>query len=169
MEKRLHPRAHGKKLSEIVNDAIILSADWRDKYLDRHTYVVKKITPEVTVQLALARYEWLLSTARNSILSNFSDDELYLVAISLQSELAIPNDYPLARAVADDNFILWKDYQQSQYATLINKLISLTPLEDMAIRDILEPFWYRPQEQGKWFPEYISKERSSLLNDDSPW
>lgn len=149
-----------KKYDDVINEAVDLSLPWYDEYIRRHTYELKRLTPDVTKFLAIARYEWLLSTAKNSVLSTFSDSELYEVTISLQRELAIPNDYPLARAVADDNWIVWEKYKSSKFAELIDKLLLLTPLEEMALRDIVEPFWYATHELHEWFPEYIKKVRA---------
>ena len=145
----------------IVDEAVNLSSDWYDAYIKTHSYGADALTLDITNQLAIARYEWLLSTARESILNVFSDTELHHVAISLQHELAIPNDYPLARSIADDNLVIWDSYRDSEYSILIDKLLALTPTEDMALRDIAERFWNGSHHQGVQFSKYINGLRSS--------
>lgn len=158
-----HAGAGFKREADIVKDALSLSEAWYDAYIQKHTYEAKAFTSEVTSRLAIARYEWLLSTVRERIFSIFTDEELYDVAKSLQRELAIPKDYSLAVAIAEDNFVLWENYSRSNYRALIDKLLALTPLEDLALRDIIEPFWHGLYAQVEPFSTYIARERDRLV------
>jgi len=144
---------------DAVNEAVELSNEWYDSYVDKHTFGLLCFTPEVTAKLAIARYEWILHAARKLIFEAFSNDDLYIIAVSLQREVAIPNDYPIAKAIADDNSILWANRSESKYSTLIEKLLKITPAEEMALRDIVEQFWHGEHTPGYWIPEHMSKQR----------
>lgn len=161
--KTLTPNTSFKaKEDKIIEEAVRLSSDWHNRYIEEHTYEFKRFTSEVTICLAIARYEWLLSTTRKAVLDRFSDAELYEIATTLQYELAIPNDYSIARAVADDNEVLWKNYPQTRFASLIEKLLALTPLEDMVVRDLVEQFWHGIHCQVRHFSDYIKEVRENL-------
>lgn len=147
-----------------VKEAVELSNEWYESYIERHTFGLLCFTPDVTAKLAIARYEWILRAARKSIFETFSNDDLYIIAVSLQREVAIPNDYPIARAIADDNSILWANHRESKYSILIEKLLKITPAEEMAMRDVVEQFWHGEHRPGYWIPEHMSKQREEATN-----
>jgi hypothetical protein len=147
-----------------IDNAVELSSKWYDTYIDAHIYGYKKFSADIVHRLAIARYEWLLSTARSKVLRRFSYEELYEVSISIQCELAIPSDYPLKNAVADDNHIVFQDYRSSRFGPLIDKLILLSPVEEMALRDILERYWYGAAMEGISFEVFLHKEQNSIAS-----
>jgi hypothetical protein len=130
-----------------LRSALELSFAWADQYARSHVFRRTGMKAAAMTTLAVARYEALLMDGRRALRHRFTVGEYAVLIASFRGELMIPQDYDIAKAVAEDNGILWADYRTSELAPLIDNLVTLPCLERSALRDLIERYWYHGQHQ----------------------
>ena len=126
-----------------LSQALTFSLEWADAYTSKRDYEKVGMTPAAATTLAAARLEWLLRQGVQALQGVISEREFVVLCNAFQGELAVPEDYAsLASPVADDNGLDPDTYQESSMGPLLDKLMGLSVLQSIALRDLVERFWY---------------------------
>lgn len=104
--------------------------------------------------MAAGRLDWLLHASRFTLSGLFSEKEIFTLVNCYQGTVFSPDQIStIASDVCHDLGIELDDYEDSSAAPLINKLLSLDPLQGLILADILERIWYQPRGKIKQIPE----------------
>lgn len=130
-----------------VYSALKNSSRWIAAYEDSHLCV----RGEARGKLAMARLQWVLEEGRSSLDRQFTSDEFAVICSAFNGEITSPQDMDgIAMAVVeeygidiDDDIDNYKNYPVA--AKLIDKLRQLSPIECLALLDLVEIFWHYPR------------------------
>lgn len=117
------------------------------RYLDEHTYNDTGLDIERSALMATGRLDWLLEESRPTLSGVFSEKDIFTMMNCFQGDVFYPDRIAnMAIDIYDDLGIDPEDYESSSFAPLINKILSLTRLQQLALADALERIWYQPSE-----------------------
>lgn len=130
-----------------VYSALRASSRWIAAYEDSHLCA----KGEARGRLAMARLQWVLEEGRSSLDRQFTSDEFAVICSAFNAEITSPHDINgIAMAVVeeygidiDDDIDNYKNYPVA--AKLIDKLRQLSPIECLALLDLVEIFWHYPR------------------------
>lgn len=125
-----------------VEQAQILSGDYLGNYLRCHDFVGADPCAVPAMQLATARYEWLLQSARRGLSGRFTEGDFLRLMTSFAKDIFFPYQFnDLVDEVRDDIDDL--EAPDKQRTSLTQKLRALSPLERAAMADLLEQLNHR--------------------------
>lgn len=123
-------------------------------YLDKHDFESfgnREDAQLAQTQHALARFEWLLDEGREQISGLFSREEFGILANHLLGDFsATRSGYEYAAAVCMELNIDFEEFEKSEHACLVNRLLNLTALQSAALSDALEVGWHSSP-SGRFF------------------
>lgn len=126
-----------------LHQALTFSLEWADAYKTTHCFERVGMSFDATATLAMARLEWVLRKGREELSGVIDENDFGVLCNTFQAEMAIPDDFrSMASALADDLGIDGDKYEQSSLAPLLDKLIGLSAIQQVALRDLVEQFWH---------------------------
>lgn len=129
--------------SGYLHQALTFSLQWADAYTNARCFEKAGMTPVATATLASARLEWVLHEGRSALNNVITVDDFNVLCNTFLGEIALPEDYAsLATPVADEFGLEPDTYEESGLAPLLDKLMGLSLLQRIALRDLVERFWY---------------------------
>lgn len=129
-----------------LQEAVERTTHYAQTYLLAHSFAElepSEVAMGATVQLAVARLEFLLDDARQQISGKFSQDDIDLLLNCYQGEFLTPDTCQhMASTLCEDLGIEIERYRESSIADLVDKLRALTVPQCMALADALEAGWH---------------------------
>lgn len=133
-----------------VGNALEYSISHAARHLSTHAYMDEGQGYLVAGAMAAARLEWLLDTARQSISGMFAEHEIVALLSCFQGNLFYPQgSASMAGALCDDRGIEPDEYKHSEIGPLVEKLLTLEPVQSLALADALEQVWYVDMQEGR--------------------
>lgn len=129
--------------SFFLTEALEFSLEWSDAYFQQRFFKRICMTYDAVATLAAARLEWLLRAGATSLNGVVSIDDFIVLCNTFQDSIASPADLMNpASYVADDLGLEPDTYRESIFGPLIDKLAGLSVLQQVALRDLVERYWY---------------------------
>lgn len=125
-----------------VEQALIRSLPWSDSHVGSHCFRRAGMTEIATFTLAAARLEWLLQESVHGLDGVIGVDDFSMLCDAIKGEIASPGDSTLATVVADENGLDPETYSQTEFRPLMDKLVELSHLQQLAVRDLVERYWH---------------------------
>ena len=126
-----------------VAEMILESMHFADDYTKARSYRKTGITNDGITAIGLARLNWLLEEGRRELIGIFTPAEFATMCTGLQDEICeLSSLNKIVGVVADDLGLDPDTYEESPHADLINRLLALSTLQSVALRDLLEEFWH---------------------------
>jgi hypothetical protein len=141
-------RFDGSQVSNMAEDfyieeAMTRSAFWPALYQRDHFMEHSEESPEAMNTLAMARLEWILRQGRNALNGLITEDEFRTLCDVFSYDLATPDDTEdMAGAVADQYGIEYDGYEKTELGPLLTKLMTMSAIQKLALRDLVQRFWY---------------------------
>lgn len=124
-------------------EMILESMHFADRYTKARSYKKTGITESGTTAIGLARLNWLLEEGRLDLNGYFNPSEFAILCSSVQDEICeLSSIMKLVDVVANYLGLDFYTYPESPYADLMNRLMSLSALQSLALRDLLEEYWH---------------------------
>ena len=113
-------------------------------YLREHADNGAGLNSEEVALFATGRLEWLLRESRASLSGLFSKQDVIVLLNCFQGDLFAPDQLSkIPTNVCDDLGIELDEYESSSIGPLINTLLELTSIQQVALADALEQLWHR--------------------------
>lgn len=123
---------------------LMMSARYAEQYVEQHEILEDGLTAEMAKTLACARLEWLLQAARPQLCGIWTLQDFFMMVSCFQAELFYPDMFRrLASTICDDQGIDPHEYELSHLKELVDSLLTLNPLQTVALADTLEQLWHR--------------------------
>lgn len=127
-----------------VQQALLFSSDLSSAYLQDHVEQSTAPTPVEAASLAMARLQWILQSTRRELNGLFDEAEIQLLIDCFHGELFFPDLLNnLASNLCDHLGIDLDSVEESEVASLVRKLLGLTPSQRATLADALEQTWHR--------------------------
>lgn len=114
-----------------------------ESYLCEHADNGAGLNSEEVALFATGRLDWLLRKTRPTLSGLFSEQDIIVLLNCFQGDLLPPNQVTrLASNVCHELGIEVDEYESTDIAPLINKLLELTSAQQVALADVLEQFFH---------------------------
>lgn len=116
---------------------------YADHYYQEHLMEQSIYVPEAMAIFAMARLQWITEHGRASLNGEISAKEFMILCSVFSNAIATPHELEyFVTPVADEFGLEPETYQESSMAPFINKLLGFSPLQRLALRDLVQKFWY---------------------------
>lgn len=103
-----------------------------------------RLTAKQSAMMAASRLDWLLQESRTKLSNIFNESDIYTLLDCYQGNMFSPCQINrIASDLCDHLGIELEEYEVSNIAPLIEKLLNLSILQRVALADALELTWYR--------------------------
>lgn len=122
---------------------ILESMHYANEYTKTRPYEHTGLTEAGVTMFGLARLSWLLDEGRQELINLFTPSEFATLSSALQDEICSPSSIMNLVDIVGNELGLEPDaFEGSYHASLMHKLLSLTSLQSLALRDLLEEYWH---------------------------
>ncbi len=126
-----------------VENALERSAYLTVSYQQKHLMECAEGSPGAINDFAMARLEWAMRQGRIALSAVITENEFMTLCDVFNSDITTPGELEnMATAVADQYDIDYKNYQNSGFGPLLDKLTGLSAIQKLALRDLVQQFWY---------------------------
>lgn len=126
-----------------LNDMAHESSVYAFEYLVARSYKHSGLADAGVIALGLARLSWLLHHGREELSGLFTPSEFAVMCSALKDEVCGPGSILRLTGIVGCALGLEPDtFEDSPHAELMHKLLSLSVLETLALRDLLEEYWH---------------------------
>ncbi|WP_395009295.1 hypothetical protein, partial [Undibacterium sp.] len=125
------------KLNAIARESSVYAFE----YLFARSYEHSGLTDAGVTALGLARLNWLLHQGRLELIGLFTPSEFAVISSALEDEICGPGS--ILRLIGTVGYDLGLEpnfFDDSPHAYLMHKLLSLSSLQTLALRDLLEEY-----------------------------
>lgn len=144
--------------SFFVEAALTRSAFWPTLYKRDHFMEQSEEYPEAMNTLAMARLEWILRQGRAALSDSITAEEFRTLCDVFNHDLATPDEIEdMAGAVAESYGIEYEGYEKTPLGPLLNKLLNFSPIQKLALRDLVQRFWYPINKPVKSFESFLEQ------------
>jgi len=141
-----------------IEEAMTRSAFWPALYQRDHAMEYSEERPEAMSTLAMARLEWILRQGRLALNGLITEGEFRTLCDVFNSEIATPDEIEyMANAVAAEFDIEYDGYKEHPLGPLLDKLLTMSPIQKLALRDLVQRFWYPADGRGISPSEFLNK------------
>ncbi|MDN2702041.1 hypothetical protein O0881_08550 [Janthinobacterium sp. SUN100] len=113
-------------------------------YLCEHANNGAGLNSEEVALFATGRLDWLLRKTRPTLSGLFSERDIIVLLNCFQGDLLPPDQVSrFASNLCHELGIELDEYESSGVGPLINKLLELTSVQQVALADVLEQLWHR--------------------------
>jgi hypothetical protein len=138
-----------------LHEALTYSLEWTDNYVGGHCFKNAGMTEAAALTLAAARLEWLLYECMRGLNGLVTVDDFSVLCNTIQGDIATPGDFRLEAMVAGEFGLDVDTYRESEHGPLIDKLLGLSQLQQLALRDLVERYWYVGASEYPSMGEYL--------------
>jgi hypothetical protein len=148
-----------------IEEALTRSAFWPALYRRDHAMEHSEKSREAMGTLAMARLEWILRQGRLALNGLITEGEFVTLCNVFNSEIATPDDIEhMADAVAEEFGIEYEGYKETPLGPLLDKLMAMAPIQKLALRDLVQRFWYPTDGRGISPSEFLNKNGIALAS-----
>ena len=127
-----------------VQQAWDSSASYMARYIQKRADNSAGLNSEAVALFATGRLDWLLEKTRPTLSGLFSEQDIIVLMNCFQGDMLPPNQVGrIASNLCHELGIEVDEYESSNVAPLINKLLALTSVQQVALADALEQLWHR--------------------------
>ncbi len=135
--------ANNPNCSWHIQQAILFSSEFADVYATKHYFKHAGMTPDATATVAMGRLEYALRKGRQELAGIITEEDFNVLCNTFQGEIAAPSDFKsMASDVANEFGVDGDTYKGSIVESLLEKLVGLSYLQQLALRDLTEQYWY---------------------------
>jgi hypothetical protein len=126
-----------------VEEAISRAGDCTYAYQKTHSIEDTAGIHGAMANLAMARLEWAMEQGRKALDGLITEEEFVTLCNVFNCDLATPYDTEnMASHVAHEFGIECDTYRETSFAGLLDKLMALSAIQKLALRDLVQRFWY---------------------------
>ena len=120
------------------------SSHYMTSYLQEHVDNEEGFSSNQAAMMAAGRLEWLLRESRPTLSGLFTESDVFTLMECYRDSMFFPDQMNcIASDLCDHLGVELGAHETSGIAPLIDKLVSLSPVQRVTLADALEQTWYR--------------------------
>jgi ferredoxin len=124
--------------------AWMFSSHYMTSYLQEHVDNEEGFSSDQAAMMAAGRLEWLLRESRPTLSGLFTESDVFTLMECYRDSMFFPDQMNcIASDLCDHLGVELFAHETSGIAPLIDKLVSLSPVQRVTLADALEQTWYR--------------------------